>query len=231
MPDFAFMKTETGILVNFYCDSESTVELENGNNISIQQQTNYPETDKIVLIVNPEKDAEFGVDLRIPEWSLQNSIKVNSEEIIEIEPGTFKSIQRKWKKGDRIELTLDLRGRLVKQNDYQAILRGPLVLARDTRFGDGFIDETSVVQDENGFVSLVPSKNKPENIWMAFTAPLVLGTDLEGEFQKPLQINFCDFSSAGNIWEPETRYKVWLRETLNVMKTNYKAYQLIWIKN
>jgi len=149
---------------------------------------------------------------------------VNGEEIADIKSGTYKTIKRKWKKGDKIELTLDLRGRLVKQNDYQAILRGPLVLARDTRFSDGFIDETSVIQNENGFVTLVPAKVKPENIWLAFTAPLVLGTDMEGELKTPQQINFCDFGSAGNTWEEESRYRVWLRETLNVMKDKYRGY-------
>jgi len=224
MPGFAFMKSGNTVFVNFYCDSEATVELENGNKISIQQQTTYPETDKIVLIVNPEKETEFAVAVRIPEWSVQNSIKVNGQEITDIKPGTYLSLDRKWEKGDKIELTLDLRGRVIKQNDYQAILRGPIVLARDTRFGDGFIDVTSIIQNENGFVDLLPAKVKPANIWLAFTAPLVLGTDLEGDMKNPQQINFCDFGSAGNTWDENTRYRVWLRETLNVMKTRYKGY-------
>jgi DUF1680 family protein len=224
MPGFAYMKSENAVFVNFYCDSEANLELENGNKVFVQQNTSYPESDNTTLVINPEKDAEFAVALRIPEWSAQNSIKVNGQEIIEIQPGTYKTIQRKWKKGDKIELQLDLRGRLVKQNDYQAIVRGPIVLARDTRFGDGFIDEASIVQHENGFVALLPAKDKPENIWLAFTAPLVLGTDLEGEMKNPRQINFCDFSSAGNTWDETTRYKVWLRETLNVMKGEYKGY-------
>jgi hypothetical protein len=42
--------------------------------------------------------------------------------------------------------------------------------------------------------------------------------------KNPRQINFCDFSSAGNTWDETTRYKVWLRETLNVMKGEYKGY-------
>jgi len=36
----------------------------------------------------------------------------------------------------------------------------------------------------------------PANVWMTFSAPLILGTDLEGDFRNPLQINFCDFASA-----------------------------------
>lgn len=224
MPGFAFMKSGNTVFVNFYCESEATIELEKGNKVFIQQKTTYPESDKITLIINLEKETEFSLALRIPEWSAQNSIKVKGEEITEIQPGTFKTIQRKWKNGDKIELTLDLRGRLIKQDDYQAIVRGPLVLARDTRFGDGFIDETATIQNENGFVELIQVDKKPENIWLSFTAPLVLGTDLEGEFKNPRQIHLCDFSSAGNTWDANTRYRVWLSETLNVMKADYKGY-------
>lgn len=224
IPEFAFMQSGNTVFVNFYCELTAKTELAGKNKVSVQQQTNYPETDKIVVIVNPEKEANFAVALRIPEWSAQNSVKINGIEITEIQSGKYKMIERKWKKGDRIELTLDLRGRLIQQDEYRAIVRGPVVLARDTRFGDGFIDETSIIQNENGFVELVPVANKHENIWLAFTAPLVLGSDLEGDFKNPRQIHFCDFGSAGNTWDLNTRYRVWLRETLNVMKTDYKKY-------
>ncbi len=55
---------------------------------------------------------------------------------------------------------MDLRGRLIARNGYQAILRGPLVLARDARFSDGFIYESAVVRDQDGFVDLKPSSSK-----------------------------------------------------------------------
>ncbi|MDD5053137.1 MAG: hypothetical protein PHO27_10440 [Sulfuricurvum sp.] len=73
-------------------------------------------------------------------------------------------------------------------------------------------------------MEILPSTEKPEHVWMAFTAPLFLGTDLEGKFKKPLQIHFCYFSSAGNTWEQSSRYRVWIPKTLNVMNAEYKAY-------
>jgi hypothetical protein len=81
-----------------------------------------------------------------------------------------------------------------------------------------------VVSSKEDKVALLPSKLKPEGIWMAFTAPLVLGTDLEGESRNPKQVNFCDFASAGNTWDEDSRYKVWIPVTLNVMKADYKGY-------
>ena len=224
MPGFAFMKSESGLAVSFYADSKAVVEVLPGNKVTLLQQTNYPETEKIKLVITPEKEAEFKIKLRIPEWSLQTSVLVNGEMLNDIQPGSYKTVVRTWKKGDRIELNLDMRGRVVRQNGFQTIERGPIVLARDSRFNDGFVDESSIIQDEDGFVELVPLADKPENCWLAFTAPLVLGTDLEGDMRTARQIGFCDFGSAGNTWEEGTRYRVWLPETLNVMKTGYKGY-------
>jgi hypothetical protein len=102
--------------------------------------------------------------------------------------------------------------------------RGPIVLARDRRFKDGFIYESAVVKENSGKVELTAFSEKPQNVWMSFTAPLVLGTNLEGEFVSPKQVHFCDFASAGNTWGEDSRYMVWIPTTLNVMKEDYKAY-------
>ncbi|MFV0590047.1 MAG: glycoside hydrolase family 127 protein [Draconibacterium sp.] len=224
MPGYSYMTTGNSVFVNFYCQSEAQIKLENNNEVIIRQTTSYPEGDRITFEIQPEKEASFELAFRIPVWSEKNSIKINDEEIAGITPGTYKRINRTWKNGDKIELTLDLHGRLVKQDDYQAIVRGPVVLVRDSRFNDGFVDEAAVIRNGNGIVSLEPVKDKPENIWMAFTAPLVLGTDLEGEFRAPKPVHFCDFASAGNTWDAHTRYKVWIRETQNVMKVDYRKY-------
>jgi hypothetical protein len=54
--------------------------------------------------------------------------------------------------------------------------------------------------------------------------PVDQWTDLEGDFRNPKQVNFCDFASAGNTWGEDSRYKVWIPQTLNVMKTDYISY-------
>lgn len=224
IPAFAYLQNSNQVFVNFYGESEANVELENGNEIQLQQITTYPESDKIQLIVNPDNEGEFTLNLRIPEWSEITGISVNMEEYKGMNPGNYFSVSRKWKKGDKIEIQLDLRGRLHELNNFQAITRGPLVLTRDSRFIDGFVDETSVVANQNGIVNLTEVQAKPEHVWLAFTAPLILGTDLEGEYRQPVQISFCDFASAGNTWEEDSRYRVWLPQTLNVMKTKYSGY-------
>lgn len=224
LPRYSLLSSSSTIYINLYGQSTSSIDVNTKNKVTLVQKTSYPVSEKIEITIQPEKSETFTMALRIPEWSSLTSVLVNDDPVNEVNAGSFKKITRKWQKGDRISLVLDMRGRMMVLNGHQAIIRGPVLLARDTRFGDGFVDETAVVQHKNNIVELISSDNKPENIWMSFTAPLILGTDLEGEYSKPRQIHFCDFASAGNTWSNDSRYKVWIPQTINVMKTEYKAY-------
>jgi uncharacterized protein len=224
LPKYAVMGNQNEIYINLYCESSASFRLASKNNVMITQATDYPESGAIEIDVSPDKPASFTIALRIPSWSVKSVITVNGSEVSGVNPGTYNKINRLWSEGDRIILKTDMRGRVVNKNGYQAILRGPSVLARDNRFSDGFIYESAVIKEKDGFVDLSPSANKPDNIWLSFTAPLVLGTDLEGEFKNPRQIKFCDFASAGNTWGEDSRYRVWIPKTLNVMNEEYKAY-------
>jgi DUF1680 family protein len=224
LPGFAVTGAPGEIFINLYGQGDALIPVNSKNKVSLEQISDYPVSDKIEFRINPEKPESFTISFRIPSWSKNSVIEVNGTEIPEITPGTYKQITRLWNKNDRVLLKLDLSARLIRQNGYQAILRGPIVLARDTRFNDGFVYESAVISEKKGAVDLVPASRKPANIWMAFTAPLALGTDLEGEFREPKQISFCDFASAGNTWGEDSRYRVWIPKTLNVMGMDYKTY-------
>ena len=224
LPRFAVMGAQNEIFINIYGQNESVIPINEKNKITIDQVSDYPVSGKIQININPEKSESFTIAFRIPQWSENTVMTINGTAVSGINAGEYKKITRVWNKTDRVILEMDLTGKLITLNGYQAILRGPVVLARDTRFGDGFIYESAIVQDINGKVNLVPSLKKPANVWMSFTAPLVLGTDLEGDFRNPLQVNFCDFASAGNTWGEDSRYRVWIPLTLNVMKADYKSY-------
>lgn len=212
------------VYVNLYAPSETTLALsgKKAPKVTFTQKTDYPVGGRIEIEVTPEKAATFMLSLRIPMWSALDRVKatVNGEEL-KVDAYGWLPIMREWKAGDKITLELDMRGRLVEQNNYQAIVRGPVTLARDSRFGDGFVDETSEVEHKDGYVELTPVGS--DFAWMAFTAPMKLGTDLEGSGEAK-QIHLCDFGSAGNTWERSVRYRVWLPKTLNVMRSPYVPY-------
>lgn len=226
LPQFAVMQSADNneIYINLYSDFTATIPLTVKKEVVIKQECNYPADGRVQLQVDTDKPETFTVALRIPSWSKHNAVAINGESLEEVTPGTYYKVSRKWKKGDVITLDIDVRGRVVKQDGYAAIIKGPVVLARDTRFGDGFIDNSSQIVNHDNYIELTPSQHKPEGIWMSFTAPLILGTDLEGEARNPKQIHFCDFASAGNSWLSDVRYRVWLAETLNVRNEPYTPY-------
>jgi len=224
MPHYAVMTSPGQIYLNLYGESTAYATLFENNKVLLEQHSEYPVSEKVLIKIDPERAEDFTVALRIPAWSKQTEIRINGKNIDEIVPGTYKKIKRKWNKGDKIELQLDMRGRLVRLNNYVAIQRGPILLARDSRFGDGFVDEAAAIQNEDGFVELQISEEKPAEIWMAFASPVKLGTGIEATSNPPVQIHFCDFCSAGNTWDKSTRYRVWLPEPLNVTETNSKNH-------
>ena len=224
LPRFAVMGSDNEIYINIYGQNKSVIPVNPANKVSIKQISEYPVSDIVEIDIDPEKSESFTIAFRIPEWSENTTMTINGNDISGIKAGTYKKITRIWNKTDKIVLRMDLSGRVVALNGYQAILRGPIVMARDTRFGDGFIYESAVVKEKGGKVDLIPSMKKPANVWMTFSVPLILGTDLEGDFRNPLQINFCDFASAGDTWGEDSRYRVWIPKTLNVMKTDYNSY-------
>lgn len=225
IPQAMYHVSADRIQVNLYAPSETSLTLpgKKGTKVSLRQVTEYPVDGQIAIEVNPKKPARFQMALRIPAWcSLQHVKLAVNGEVVHVNATGWQVIEREWQAGDRITLELDMRARLVELNQHQAILRGPVLFARDSRFGDGDVDETSVVQAKEGYVEITPAE-VPDYAWMSFTAPLILGTDLE-DHGTPSQIRFCDFSSAGNTWDKAIRYRVWLPKTLNVMNAPYKPY-------
>lgn len=217
IPRFVYRTSGKRIDVNFYVPSEAEVLLDGKSSITLKQKTNYPVGDRVEMEIDPEKEVKCTIALRIPLWSKVTEISVNGEKEDKVREGSYYSITRKWKKGDKIDVQFDLRTRLVRMNGMQALLHGPVVLARDSRFKDGYVDESSVIVEKDGYVDARPVV-APENIWMCFTVPMILGTDLEN-FSAPRMIRFCDFSSVGDTWNMTERYRVWLPQTLDIKKS------------
>jgi hypothetical protein len=80
---------------------------------------------------HPER---FAVSLRIPAWAGRNTkVTVNGKQVDTVlAPGTWASIDRTWKNGDRIELSLDMPLRLAPIDERHpqmvALLHGPVAL-------------------------------------------------------------------------------------------------------
>lgn len=227
IPSMACHATEEQIYINLYLPMTATVTLAHGKEISLQTETDYPVNGKVNINVRTRKPQQFTLALRMPATADSIMAFVNGEQQEILHRGGYLYLNRLWKSDDRIELVFDMPTRIIRQNNMQAVVRGPLVFARDSRFNDGDVDECAVIQcDANGIVQATLTEQTDSSFaWLTLNVPMILGSDLENATNKAVKnIRFCDFASAGNDWQHSSRYRVWIPETLHVMSEPYHSY-------
>jgi uncharacterized protein len=127
-----YFRDEQGVYVNLYIPS-TLKWVQNGTEVSLTQKGAYPFDSLIAFEVTLAKPSEFAVEFRIPTWAQGASLAVNGKQHTgQLVPGTFASLRREWKTGDRLELRLPMTLRLEPIDDAHpdivALLSGPLVL-------------------------------------------------------------------------------------------------------
>jgi hypothetical protein len=122
--------TARGLAALVYAPSRLQVKVAKGIQVNIREETEYPFGDKILFHIEPEKDVNFPLQLRIPQWCQTPSIRINGEPAAQPEPGKFAIVDRIWKKGDQVELILPMVVKLSRwENNSAGVERGPLVYA------------------------------------------------------------------------------------------------------
>jgi hypothetical protein len=126
-----WMATATkGLSAMVYAPSRVEAKVANGINVTIREETEYPFSDKILFHIDPAKEAAFPIQLRIPQWCKRPVIRINGDTSRQVQPGMFALLERTWKKGDKVELTLPMDIQLSQQeNNAIGVERGPLVYA------------------------------------------------------------------------------------------------------
>ncbi len=225
IPHMALTTSDNVVFVNLYMPLDANVAFGKKAQVGLKMDTSFPADGSVTLEVSPDRPQTFTLALRIPQYVTGVEAQVNCEEVEVAHRGGYLYLNREWKKGDSVSLSFGLETRLVTQDNHVAVTRGPVVFARDSRFDDGDVDECLVVQqDEGGIVNAQIAENEGF-AWLTLKVPAVLGTDLENPENKAVkEIRFCNFSSAGDDWSPETRYRVWIPQTLHVMTEPYRQY-------
>jgi len=128
-----YFKDQDGVFVNLYIPSTLRWE-QHGAQMTLTQSGQYPLDDTIAFNITASKPTHSVIRLRVPAWAEAPSIRVNGKKIpeIDVQSGTFATMSRGWKSGDRIELELPRRLEL-KPVDAQhpnmvALVSGPIVL-------------------------------------------------------------------------------------------------------
>ncbi|WP_443947334.1 glycoside hydrolase family 127 protein [Pedobacter sp. AW1-32] len=133
--NYAYSISDKGLYVNLYGGNRLTTRLSNGNQISLNQETNYPWDGQIKIKFEESAKTAFSIFLRIPGWCTQAKVSVNGKnETLKLTPGSYAEINRKWKAGDFIELDLPMEATLIEANplveenrNQIAVKRGPVV--------------------------------------------------------------------------------------------------------
>jgi DUF1680 family protein len=212
LPLTAVMSEKEGIRINFFAEGTYHLQTPKQQKVTIIQQTDYPATGNIGLKINIPDNENFTVHVRIPLWSQRSVVTINGEALTGIIAGQYLAINREWKPGDQILVSLDMRGRIVHLGELPeniAILYGPLVLARDAR----------PVANKEGFIDLEPTGAKTNGIWLQFKAPFILESHKEAG-SKPVSLVLCDYASAGNTHDETSHFRVWIPQLYDVAGRN-----------
>jgi hypothetical protein len=121
---------DDGLAAIAYGPNEVTSVVKNGVAVTIREETEYPFRGDVRLTVNPASATEFPLVLRIPAWAENSKITVNGKEVVGVRAGEYHRIERTWKKGDRVVLTMPMPVRTETAfNNGVVVERGPLVFS------------------------------------------------------------------------------------------------------
>jgi len=123
-----------GIFVNLYIPGRVDWR-QGGADCRLSIASGYPYESALTLELKISRPQTFALNLRIPAWAEGAGVSINGKRSsARIAPGTFATLVREWRTGDRVELELPLRLRLqpvdAEHPDTVALLAGPLVLMR-----------------------------------------------------------------------------------------------------
>lgn len=210
LPTLLYAVKGKGIVCNLFTAGAATVTLNNGNRVSIQQETGYPFEGDISLTVSPQKKEAFPLHIRIPAWADHADIRVNGQAIdtTGFRAGAYFTLNRTWRKGDRVDIVFPMALRLHRKAErtdspqggpdlyrvnWFALTRGPLVFA-----AHGLIN--------NNREQVVPlSDEDPEKIFTPVEPPEGFdGPAYELTYGKGDRVLFLPYYEAGgreaNTW-------------------------------
>jgi len=160
VPGYMYAQKGDDVYVNLFASSITVFNVHN-KQVSIEQQNNYPWNGDLKFIVSPKSSDAFNLLVRIPGWA-QNEvlasdlylfsavdaakpvIKINGQTVDYTVQKGYAVLNRKWKKGDAVEVQLPMETKLIQANanlkedaGKVAVERGPLVYCAEWKDNDG----------------------------------------------------------------------------------------------
>ncbi|MCW3079378.1 beta-L-arabinofuranosidase domain-containing protein [Segetibacter sp.] len=158
--NYIYGSNKDGIYVNLYVGSNTAISV-GKQQVPLTMKTNYPWDGNVQLTLSPSKKTSFGLRLRIPGWANGEAVpgdlyrfedtsvapftvKLNGKEVSYKREKGYLVLQREWKKGDVVELTLPMdikrvisRPEVTENIERVALQRGPLVYCVESTDNNG----------------------------------------------------------------------------------------------
>ena len=201
LPGYIYAVKDKDVYVNLFMSNTSDLKV-GGKAVSIEQTTKYPWNGDITIGINKNNAGQFNLKVRIPGWvrgqvvpsdlytysdgkRLKYTVKVNGDAVQnELKDGYF-CIDRRWRKGDKVEVHFDMEPRTVKANNKVeadrgriAVERGPIVYCAE--FPDNNFDIFSVFMNRNPKFEVVEKPDLLYGINQLKTGAQTLGYDDQG---------------------------------------------------
>ena len=140
VPSYVYAVKGKDVYVNLFIANNATLQV-NGKKVTLSQTTSYPWNGDITLAVDRNSAGQFAMKIRIPGWVRNQvvpsdlytytdgvrpkySVKVNGEEVKSDLQKGYLTIDRKWKKGDKVGVHFDMNVRTVRANGKVEADRG-----------------------------------------------------------------------------------------------------------
>ncbi len=174
LPGYVYAVKDRNVYVNLFLSNKSDLTV-GGKAVSLEQSTQYPWNGDIQITVNQNRAGNFALKIRVPGWVRNQvvpsdlysytdgkrpgyKILVNGKEVSDAsltEDGYF-TINRKWKKGDKVSVHFDMEPRTVRANQkveadrgMVSFERGPIVYCAEWPDNDFDIMSALVNQEPN----------------------------------------------------------------------------------
>ncbi|MDR2706635.1 MAG: glycoside hydrolase family 127 protein [Planctomycetaceae bacterium] len=169
LPQFAVMRDKKHHpVVNLYIPSIVKTKTPKGQPLELQIITDYPNSGNVKIKVNVENPEEFTVKLKIPSWSENTQLASGDLKLPLPQAGKYAEIKKTWKSDNEINLTFDMRCKLIdapkggsapNSDKYKALRYGSLVLSRNSEIDSDYNKPVTIIADQNGFVDAKPTTN------------------------------------------------------------------------
>jgi DUF1680 family protein len=160
IPGYMYAQNGTDVYVNLFISGTVNLSV-NKKSFKIIQQNNYPWDGGLAFTIDPASAMDMNLKIRIPGWAQDKAIpsdlytyespsaqkieiKVNGNVVDYQMKNGYAVINKKWKKNDKVELTLPMEVRrviantaLTDDNGKIALQRGPIMYCAEWKDNDG----------------------------------------------------------------------------------------------